>query len=111
MSSAQPQTFLRPPAELVYARELDALAANDQGPKPIGWKLSPRFVRTFIVGSDGQTLAHEWEGKKVKTAITRKFYGDDVLVERDFISLAGNRGWLLFFELGTAKRILSEQIA
>lgn len=111
MSSAQPSTFLRPPAELVYARELDALAANDQGPKPTGWKLSPRSVRTFIVGSDGQELAHTWEGKKAKTAITRKFYGDDVLIERAVISLAGNRGLLLVGEPGTAKSMLSELMA
>lgn len=111
MSSTLPQTFLRPPAELVYTRELDALAANDHGPKPTGWKLSPRSVRTFIVGSDGQTLAHEWEGKKVKTAITRKFYGDDVLIERAVISLAGNRGLLLVGEPGTAKSMLSELMA
>jgi len=111
MSSAQTQTFLRPPAEIVYARELDALAANDQGPKPTGWKLSPRSVRTFIVGSDGQELAHTWEGKKVKTPITRKFYGDDVLIERAVISLAGNRGLLLVGEPGTAKSMLSELMA
>jgi MoxR-like ATPase len=111
MSSAQPQTFLRPPAEIVYARELDALAANDQGPKPVGWKLSPRSVRTFIVGSDEYALAHTWEGKKVKTPITRKFYGDDVLIERAVISLAGNRGLLLVGEPGTAKSMLSELMA
>src|ERR1043166_4404434 len=86
MSSTQPQAFLRPPAEIVYARELDALAANDEGPSPTGWKLSPRSVRTFIVGSDERELAHTWEGKKVKTAITRKFYGDDVLIERAVIT-------------------------
>src|SRR5262245_16479875 len=111
MSSTQPQTFLRPPAEIVYARELDALAANDEGPKPTGWKLSPRSVRTFIVGSDERELAHTWEGKKVKTAITRKFYGDDVLIERAVISLAGNRGLLLVGEPGTAKSMLSELLA
>ncbi len=111
MSSPQPQTFLRPPAELVYARELAALAANDHGPKPIGWKLSPRAVRTFIVGSDEQALIHEWEGEKIETPITRKFYGDDVLIERAVISLAGNRGLLLVGEPGTAKSMLSELMA
>ncbi len=108
MSSPQPATFLRPPAEMIYARELAALAANDEGPKPTGWRLSPRSVRTFIVGSDEQALKHEWEGKQVKTVITRKFYGDDVLIERAVISLAGNRGLLLVGEPGTAKSMLSE---
>jgi MoxR-like ATPase len=111
MTSTQPATFLRPPAEIVYARELSALAANDQGPKPNGWKLSPRAVKTFIVGSDGEPLQHEWEGKRTETIITRKFYGDDVLIERATISLAGNRGLLLVGEPGTAKSMLSELMA
>ena len=111
MSSPQPATYLRPPAEMIYAHELAALAANDEGPKPTGWKLSPRSVRTFIVGSDGQALKHEWEGKQAKTVITRKFYGDDVLIERAVISLAGNRGLLLVGEPGTAKSMLSELMA
>ncbi|HEY7122783.1 MAG TPA: AAA family ATPase [Ktedonobacterales bacterium] len=111
MSSTQTATFLRPPAEIVYARELSALAANDRGPKPTGWKLSPRSVRTFVVGSEGQPLQHEWEGKRTETIVTRKFYGDDVLIERATISLAGNRGLLLVGEPGTAKSMLSELMA
>lgn len=112
MTSTQTtDTYLRPPAEIVYARELSALAANDQGPKPTGWKLSPRAVKTFIVGSEGQPLQHEWEGKRTETIITRKFYGDDVLIERATISLAGNRGLLLVGEPGTAKSMLSELMA
>src|SRR5262245_44598932 len=107
MSSNQPATFLRPPAEIVYAHELSALAANDHGPKPAGWKLSPRSVRTFIVGSEGKALKHDWESKPAETIITRKFYGDDVLIERATISLAGNRGLLLVGEPGTAKSMLS----
>jgi MoxR-like ATPase len=111
MTSTQPANYLRPPAEIVYARELSALAANDQGPKPAGWKLSPRSVRTFIVGSEEQALQHEWEGRRTETIITRKFYGDDVLIERATISLAGNRGLLLVGEPGTAKSMLSELMA
>ncbi|HEX6779304.1 MAG TPA: AAA family ATPase [Ktedonobacterales bacterium] len=111
MSSPQPATFLRPPAEMIYARELAALVANDEGPKPMGWRLSTRSVRTFIVGSDEHALKHEWEDKQVKTIITRKFYGDDVLIERAVISLAGNRGLLLVGEPGTAKSMLSELMA
>src|SRR5215472_15665403 len=48
---------------------------------------------------------------KAKRPITRKFYGDDVLIERAVISLAGNRGLLLVGEPGTAKSMLSELIA
>ncbi|MBI3925633.1 MAG: AAA family ATPase [Armatimonadetes bacterium] len=87
---------LRPPAEELYAEELQALARADQKqPKPPGWKLSPRAVRSFLCGCDNPP-------------ISRKFYGDDVLVERAVIGLAGNRGLLLVGEPGTAKTMLSE---
>jgi hypothetical protein len=85
---------LRPPAEVHYARELAALAKGDMEPRPPGWKLSPKAVRLFICGS-----------KSPK--IDRKFYGDDVLVERAIVGLAGNRGLLLVGEPGTAKSMLS----
>ncbi len=101
-------TYLRPPAEVVHARELDALRANDPGPTPPGWKLSPRAVRTFIAGSDGKVLKHTWNGAATETVIARKFYGDDVLIERAVITLAGNRGLMLVGEPGTAKTMLSE---
>jgi MoxR-like ATPase len=86
---------LRPPAEELFAEELDALAKADKEARPPGWKLSPRAVRSFICGSD-------------KPKISRKFYGDDTLVERAIIGLASNRGLLLVGEPGTAKSMLSE---
>jgi hypothetical protein len=89
---------LRPPAEAQYAKELAALGKADTDPRPPGWKLSPRAVRSFICGS-----------KRPK--IERKFYGDDVLVERAIVGLAGNRGLLLVGEPGTAKTMLSELLA
>ena len=89
---------LRPPPEVRYAHELQSLAAADTDPRPPGWKLSPRAVRGFICGS---------ESPKVE----RKFFGDDVLVERAIITLAGNRGLLLVGEPGTAKSMLSELLA
>ena len=42
---------LKPPVEERYREELAALAALDAGPRPLGWRLSPRAVRTFILGS------------------------------------------------------------
>ena len=89
---------LRQPAEIQFAAELVALAKADEGPRPPGWKLSPRAVRSFICGC---------KNPKVE----RKFYGDDILVERAIIGLAGNRGLLFVGEPGTAKSMLSELLA
>jgi MoxR-like ATPase len=86
-----------PPPELRYADELVRLTTNDPGPRPPGWKLSPRAVVRFIVG-DGDT-------------ISTKFVGDRALVERAVITLAGSRGLLLVGEPGTAKSMLSELLA
>ena len=103
--------MVRPPAELVYAEELVALAATDTNPNPPGWKLSPRAVRQFILGSDGAALNYTRDGKKLKTVISQKFYGDDALVERCIVTLLGNRGLLLVGEPGTAKSMLSELLS
>lgn len=89
---------LRPPAEVAFAAQLAVVAENDKYPRPPGWKLSPRAVRAFICGS-----------KNLK--IERKFFGDDVLVERAIVGLAGNRGLLLVGEPGTAKSMLAELLA
>lgn len=106
-----PRRIVRPPAEYVYADELAALAANDNGAKPPGWKLSPRAVRKFILGSDGDKFEFSRDGKKSKTAVAQKFYGDDALVERCIVTLLGNRGLLLVGEPGTAKSMLSELLS
>ncbi|HET6878734.1 MAG TPA: AAA family ATPase [Pirellulales bacterium] len=95
---ANDRKALRPPAEALYAAELAALAKADKDPCPPGWKLSPRAVRSFVCG-----------GKK--PSIERKFFGDDVLVERAIVGLAGNRGLLLVGEPGTAKSMLSELLS
>ena len=86
------------PAELRYAEELSTLAAHDDGPRPDGWKLTPRSVRTFILGDDA-------------LGVSRKFYGDDPLVDRCLVTLMGNRGLLMVGEPGTAKSMLSELFA
>ncbi len=89
---------IRERSERRYADELERLVAADRGPKPEGWELSPRMVRTFIVGDD-------------KLNVSRKFYGDDPLVERCIVTLMGDRGLLLVGEPGTAKSMLSELFA
>jgi MoxR-like ATPase len=106
-----PARTLRPPAEVTYAEELAALAANDPGERPAQWKLTPRAVRQFILGSDGAALSHVWQGKKTRTRITPKFLGDDALVERCLVTLLGQRGLLLVGEPGTAKSLLSELLS
>jgi len=101
---------LRLPAERRYPDELAALGANDKDPRPVGWKLSPRAVEMFILGSQGEALEHEQDGEVKKTVITKKFYGDDVLVQRSIVTLASDRGLLLIGEPGTAKSWLSEHL-
>ena len=89
---------LRAPAEVVHADELARLASDDPGPRPDGWRLTPRAVRRFVVGDEG-------------AGISRKFYGDDALVDRCVVTLMSNRGLLLVGEPGTAKSMLSELFA
>ena len=98
---------LRPQAEQRYQEELEALRLWDQeNRKPQNWLLSPKAVRLFILGSrtpvrcGGQTVT-----------IRKKYLGNDALVERCIITLAGNRGLMLVGEPGTAKTMLSELLS
>ncbi len=111
MSDSEPRAVARQPAEIRFADELAALAANDDGERPPGWRLSPRSVRTFILGSGGEELAWERDGERRTTVVSHKFYGDDMLIDRAVVTLAGNRGLLLVGEPGTAKSMLSELLA
>jgi MoxR-like ATPase len=92
------KVVLRLPAEQVYADDLARLREKDTGPRPAGWKLSPKAVRSFIVGDD-------------KLGVRRKFYGDDPLIDRCIVTLMSDRGLLLVGEPGTAKSMLSELLA
>lgn len=89
---------IRPPAEQRYAAELATLAGDDPHPRPAGWHLSPRAVRTFLLGD-------------AKRGVSRKFYGDDPLVDRAIVSLMSHQGLMLVGEPGTAKSLLSELLA
>ena len=91
-------TLQRPPAEVIYQDELALLAKSDAGPKPPGWFLSPKAVRTFILGD---------ESRKIR----KKFVGNPSLVDRAMVALATNRGLMLVGEPGTAKSLLSELLA
>lgn len=90
--------ILRSSAELRYRDELERLRAADTDLKPAGWRLSPRAVRRFIIGDEA-------------LAVSRKFYGDDPLVDRAIVTLMGHQGLMLVGEPGTAKSLLSELLS
>lgn len=92
------RVVLRAPAEQTYAGELARLAEKDKESKPSGWTLSPRAVRSFILGEP-------------KLDVRRKFFGDDALIDRCVVTLMSDRGLLLVGEPGTAKSMLSELLS
>jgi len=100
---------LRRPAEITFARELEALRQNDADTPPTSWRLSPRSVLTYVLG--GKTLEATIGGKKQKVEITRKFFGDTAIVERAIVTLASDRALLLVGDPGTGKSWLSEHLA
>jgi hypothetical protein len=121
MAGSQEPTVLREPAEIRFAAELNALAELDSAPKPPGWNLSPLAVRQFILGSEAILPAAPKKGRKSSkkttakeshaASISRKFHGDDAMVDRAIVTLMSNRGLLLVGEPGTAKSMLSELLA
>src|SRR5688500_2076685 len=93
-------TDLRQPAEILFAEELDALIKAEKHPVPVGWRMSPRSVLTYICG-----------GKCGKLDITPKYIGHQRLVEIAISTLVTDRALLLIGEPGTAKSWLSEHLA
>ncbi len=100
------QESIKPPVEVRYKEELEVLRNIDTGRRPENWRMSPTAVRTFILGS---TQPVQYEGKEYH--IEKKYFGNNALVERCIVTLAGNRGLMLVGEPGTAKTMLSELLS
>jgi len=92
----------RLPAEQIYQDQLSALTSVDTFAKPSNWRLSPKLVRRFILGSPEPVAG---------ITINRKIYGNDSAVERAIVTLLGQQGLMLVGEPGTAKSLLSELLS
>lgn len=100
------QESIKPPVEVRYKEELEVLRNTDTGRRPENWRMSPMAVRTFILGS-AQPI--QYEGREYH--IEKKYFGNNALIERCIVTLAGNRGLMLVGEPGTAKTMLSELLS
>jgi MoxR-like ATPase len=94
-------TALRRHAEHEFAAELEALARQDDRPRPRNWQLSPWAVCTYLLGG---TLA---DG----TPVSAKYIGDRRLMEIAVATLTTDRALLLLGVPGTAKSWVSEHLA
>ena len=74
--------LLRAPAEIKYAEELDWLESIDDNPKPFSWRLSPKMVRLFILGSE--------RADGLDREVSQKWFGDRSFVERSIVTLAAS---------------------
>jgi hypothetical protein len=79
-SNTKTDGVLRYPAEVEYAAELAALNAHDKDPRPEGWNLSPKAVRTYLLG-----------GKAGDTVIKPKYLGNQRARYRQELAVGASR--------------------
>lgn len=99
--------LIRLSAEERCARELAFLETVDAFEKPQGWRLSPKMVELFIMGSDESLTGPSGQSLK----ILPKYIGDKHLIQVAIATLASDRALLLVGNPGTAKSWLSEHLA
>lgn len=92
---------LRRSAEATFAKELEALAKEDDRERPAEWLMSPQAVVMYILG--GKT--------KSGVEITPKYIGNRRLIETAVATLATDRALLILGVPGTAKSWVSEHLA
>src|SRR5262249_58186390 len=73
--------LLRQSAEAVHAHEIEALAAQDERPRPAQWRLSPQAVVTYLMGGNTRSGVE----------ITAKYIGNRRLIETAVATLATDR--------------------
>ncbi len=96
-------TILRAPAELKFAEELAYLESIDEGKKPFSWRMSPKMVRIFVLGSQ--------PSDKLDRKIDQKWFGEASIVERAIVTIMSDRGLLLIGDPGTGKSWLAELLS
>ncbi|MGF1534311.1 MAG: AAA family ATPase [Bernardetiaceae bacterium] len=94
------EAALQTPAEIAFAEELSALAAEDTDPRPQAWRLSPRAVRAYIMG----------DKRPSGLQLSSKYIGDVRLIELAIATLITDRALLLIGVPGTAKSWLAEHL-
>ena len=92
--------LLRLSAEHQFAAELEELQKQDRDKKPVGWRLSPRAVVTYLCGGK---LPNGFQ-------IAPKYIGNKRLMEIAVATLTTDRALLLYGLPGTAKSWVSEHI-
>ncbi|MCH2046204.1 MAG: AAA family ATPase [Saprospiraceae bacterium] len=97
----QIENILKPHAEQLYKKELEALAEVDKRPRPNNWNLSPWAVVTYLMGG---TLENGFE-------IEPKYFGNKRIIEIAVATLVTDRALLLMGVPGTAKTWVSEHLA